>query len=175
MFILALIAGIILGYISKGTLRNLANINLKGTYLIIIGFIIEFVIIMLIQKKIITAGVITYIMNVIMYILILAFIFVNKKNKYIVIMGVGFMLNAIAIFANGGVMPVSSSAIETIGFSTNVHTEGLYNLINSNTNLSFLGDIIPIDFIGRFIVSIGDVIAAIGMILFIVKSMKNTI
>lgn len=174
MFVLAIIFGVIIGYILKGRLSNLENMELKGIYLIAFGFSIEFVIILLIRKNIVTAGISTLFLDVIMYLLILTFIFLNRKNRYIVIMGMGFMLNALAIFSNGGTMPVSTSALETIGFSTNVHTEGLYTLINANTNLSFLGDIIPIDFIGRFVVSVGDIISGIGLVLFIITSMRKS-
>lgn len=174
MFVLAIIFGVIIGYILKGRLSNLEHMELKGIYLIAFGFAIEFVIILLIRKNIVTAGISTLFLDVIMYLLILIFILLNRKNRYIVIMGMGFMLNALAIFSNGGTMPVSTSALEIIGFSTNVHTEGLYTLINANTNLSFLGDIIPIDFIGRFVVSVGDIVSGIGLILFIITSMRKS-
>ncbi|MEG0775139.1 DUF5317 family protein [Clostridium sp.] len=173
MFILALIGAIIIGYLMKGNIQNLSNITLKGMYLIGIAFFIEFIIILLINKGIINPSINTYIANIIMYLFIFTFIFINKKNPYIVLMGVGFFLNAIAIFSNSGTMPVSGQAIEAIGFSPNVQGEGLYNIINSQTNLRFLGDIIPLDFIGRFIVSIGDILSAIGMMLFIITSMKK--
>jgi Family of unknown function (DUF5317) len=173
MFILALIGGILIGYILKGKLQNLSKISLKGMYLIIIAFIIEFFIIILIQNEILAPSISTYIVNGTMYIFIFAFIYMNRKNPYIVLMGIGFILNALAIFSNGGTMPVSGNAVEAIGFSTNVHGEGLYSLIEAKTNLSFLGDIIPIDFIGRFIVSVGDLVSALGMILFVVTGMKG--
>lgn len=175
MFVLAIIFGVIIGYILKGRLSNLESMELKGIYLIGFGFAIEFVIILLIRKNIFTAGINTLFLDILMYLLIFTFIFLNRKNRYIVIMGIGFMLNALAIFSNGGTMPVSTSALKTIGFSTNVHTEGLYTLINANTNLSFLGDTIPIDFIGRFVVSLGDIISAIGLVLFIVTSMRKSV
>lgn len=173
MFILALIASIIIGYILKGKLQNLADINLKHLYLIFIGFMIEFGIIILIQNQILTASLNTYLLDIVMYIFIFAFVILNKKNPYIVLMGIGFLFNAVAIFSNGGTMPVSQSAVEILGFSNNVNNEGLYSIINSSTRFDLLGDIIPINFIGRFIVSIGDIIAAIGMMLLIITGMKK--
>lgn len=174
MFVLALIASIIIGYILKGKLQNLADIKLKYINLIFIGFIIEFGIILLIQNKILTASLNTYLLDIVMYVFIFSFVILNKKNPYIVIMGIGFLLNAIAIFSNGGTMPVSQGAVEVLGFSNSVNNEGLYSLIGNSTRFALLGDIIPIDFIGRFIVSIGDIIAAIGMSLLIITGMKRT-
>lgn len=173
MFILALIAGVIIGYILKGNLQNLSNIKLKGVYLIVIGFFIEFMIIILVQNKILTIGKITYLLDILMYTLIFIFIIKNKGEAFIVLMGIGFLLNAIAIFFNNGAMPVSYKAIESLGFPSNVATEGLYSLISSDTYFGFLGDIIPINFIGRFIVSGGDIIAAIGMMFFIITKMRK--
>jgi len=173
MFILALIAGIIIGYILKGNLQNLSKIKLKGVYLIVVGFFIEFMIIILVQNHILTIGKITYLLDVLMYTLIFLFIIKNKGETFIVLMGIGFLLNAIAIFFNNGAMPVSYKAIENLGFPSNVATEGLYSLISSDTYFGFLGDIIPINFIGRFIVSAGDIIAAIGMMFFIITKMRK--
>ena len=68
-----------------------------------------------------------------MYVLLAAFIYFNRKNKYIVLMGLGFLLNAIPIFLNGGAMPVSAKAAETAGLTLNMSKEGLYTLINENT------------------------------------------
>jgi hypothetical protein len=89
-------------------------------------------------------------------------------------MGVGFLLNATAIFLNGGAMPVSAKAAETAGITLNVTKEGLYALINGNTRLWFLGDIIPLTFLRNFAISIGDIIAAVGLMLFIITGMKQS-
>ena len=77
---------------------------------------IELFIIIFIRKGLFNIGKFTYLLNSIMYILLAVFIYFNRKNKYIVLMGVGFLLNAIPIFLNGGAMPVSAKAAETEGF-----------------------------------------------------------
>ena len=89
-------------------------------------------------------------------------------------MGVGFLLNAIPIFLNGGAMPVSAKAAETAGLTLNISSEGLYTLINGSTKAWFLGDIIPLTFLRNFAISIGDIIAALGLMLFIITGMKKT-
>lgn len=174
MFILAIIIAVILGYILKGNIKNLENISLKGIYLIITAFSIELVINILIKNRFISSGILTYTMDSVMYILIFIFAIMNKKNPYIVVMSIGFFLNAIAILANGGTMPVSLSAIETTGITREINREGLYTLVNAQTHLSILCDILPVKFIGSFVVSIGDIVSAAGMILFVITSMKRT-
>jgi hypothetical protein len=174
MFIEALIFAVIMGYILKGNIKNLENVDLKGAYLVFISFFIEFFIVIAIRKGFFDIGIFTYILNFIMYIFLVIFIYFNRKNKYIVLMGVGFLLNATAIFFNGGAMPVSAKAAETAGLTLNISKEGLYTLINGNTKLWFLGDIIPLTFLRNFAISIGDIIAVLGLMLFIITGMKKT-
>lgn len=171
MFLISIIAGIILGYIFKGKLSNLPNINIKGIYLIIFGFLIEFITNRLIISGLLKISIITFLLDLSMYVLIFAFIALNRRNSLIVIMGIGFFLNAIAIFSNGGTMPVTTKAIEII-HTNNLNNKGLYSFINSNTHFKILCDIFPIHFVkSLFIVSIGDIIAAAAILLFIVKGM----
>ena len=161
MFIEALIFAVIIGYILKGKIKNLENVDIKCTYLVFISFFIEFFIVISIKSGFFDIGIFTYILDFIMYSLLIAFIYFNRKNKYIVLMGLGFLLNAIPIFLNGGAMPVSAKAAETAGITLNISKEGLYTLINENTRVWFLGDIIPLTFLRNFAISIGDIIAVV--------------
>jgi len=174
MFIEGLIFALIIGYILKGKIKNLENVDIKYTYLVFVSFFIEFLIVILINKGFINIGIFTYVLNFIMYILLAVFIYYNRRNKYIVFMGFGFLLNAIPIFLNGGAMPVSAKAAEIAGLSLNLSKEGLYTLINANTRMWFLGDIIPLTYLRHFAISIGDIIAAVGLMLFIITGMKKT-
>lgn len=173
MFIISFAAAIILGYILGGRIKNLENINLKAIYLIFISFGLEFIIVMCMRKNLLSIGTITFLLDVIMYSLLMIFVILNRKNICIVIMGIGFLLNAVPIFLNGGAMPVSQEAIRILGFSSNISSEGLYRTMESGTRLWFLGDIIPISFISSFIISIGDIVTSLGLILLIVTGMKK--
>lgn len=175
MFIISIVLAIILGYIFGGKIRNLEKLNIRGIYLIFISFGLEFAIVMCIRNGILNIGKISYLLDVIMYLLLLIFVLLNRKNIWLTIMGVGFLLNAIPIFLNGGAMPVSQEAIKMVGLDPNISSEGLYTVIDSSTKLWFLGDIIPINFINNFIISIGDVFTAIGLILLIITGMKNKV
>ena len=50
MFIEALIFAVIIGYILKGKIKNLENVDIKRTYLVFISFFIEFFIVISIKK-----------------------------------------------------------------------------------------------------------------------------
>lgn len=173
MFIIGIIFSIIIGYLFKGNLKNLENINLNCIYLAFAGFFIEAVIIFSIRKGIIVRGTLTLILDIIMYILLFSFTYANRKNIFLVIMGAGFLLNALAIFSNGGAMPVSAEAMAAAGLVADVNREGLYVLVGPATKLSFLCDVIPFNFISHLAISIGDIITAIGLMTFIITSMKT--
>jgi hypothetical protein len=173
MFIEGLIFAVIIGYILKGNIKNLENVDINEVYLVFISFFIEFFIIIGIRKGFFNIGIFTYILDFIMYTLLAMFVYFNRKDKYIVIMGLGFLLNAIPIFLNGGAMPVSAKAATAAGLSLNMSKEGLYTLINENTRVWFLGDVIPLTFLRNFAISIGDILALLGLILFIITGMRK--
>lgn len=174
MFIEGLILAVIIGYILKGNIKNLENVDIKAVYLVFISFSVEFIIIIGIRKGLFNIGIFTYILDFIMYTLLAMFVYFNRKDKYIVLMGLGFFLNAIPIFLNGGAMPVSTKAATAAGLSLNMSKEGLYTLINENTRVWFLGDIIPLTFLRNFAISIGDILALLGLMLFIITGMRKT-
>lgn len=173
MFIISIVAAIALGYILGGRIRNLENITLRAVYLIFIAFGLELAIVMCMRKGLLRIGTTTFLLDVVMYLILLIFIILNRKNFCIIIMGVGFLLNSIPIFLNGGAMPVSQEAIKIAGLSSNISSEGLYTIIDSSTKFWFLGDVIPISFVSSFIVSIGDIFTAIGLVLLIITGMKK--
>lgn len=174
MFIQAIVLAVIIGFLMKGNLKNLANIEIKGLYIVIIAFLLEAFDIISIRKGMLHVGTFTLIMDIIMYSLLLLFVVKNIKNPYIVMIGIGFALNAAAIFANGGAMPVSLSAVRAVGLSDNVASMGLYTLIGGNTKLWFLGDIIPYTLFNINIISIGDIISAAGVMLLIIANMRKS-
>jgi hypothetical protein len=173
MFIIAAVIAIALGFILKGNLANLGNVEIKGVYVIIIPFLLEFFINLFIRMGLIQQGRVTFILDLVIYSLLLIFVVLNKKNPFIVLMGAGFLLNAVAIFSNGGVMPVSYGAAISLGIKGDIARVGLYKYINSYTKFWILGDIIPFKLFSKFIFSIGDIAISLGMVLFIIVGMKK--
>ncbi|QCX33520.1 hypothetical protein FDN13_07255 [Caloramator sp. E03] len=178
MFLEALIIGIIIGYILKGSLKNFEDIKLKALYLAVGAFFVEFILFSLVRRGILSRGYLTTLIYIIEYALIFLFIYLNRENKYILIMGFGFLLNALAIFSNGGAMPVSAKAAVAAGLAPSIDavrasSEGLYVVQNEGTRLCFLGDIIPKTYLRHYVISIGDIIAAIGFMMFIIQGMKG--
>ena len=174
MFLQVVIVAVILGYLFRGNLKNLASMKIESVYLIAIAFTVEACIIIPINMGVLHVGQTTMLMDIVMYSLLFIFVLKNIKNPYIVIVGIGFALNAAAIFANGGAMPVSPSAFKAVGLTGDAGSMGLYAFIDENTKLWFLGDIIPYDLIDVNILSAGDLISSLGIMLLIIANMRKT-
>lgn len=171
MFIQVIVLALIIGIILKGSLRNLSKLKLEGIYFVIAAFLLEAAVIMMVRRGIIQIGVVTLMSDLVMYTLLLVFVYKNRRERLIYLVGLGFVLNAIAIFANGGTMPVTLNAVHAAGLTENVGTMGLYKLAGSDTRVWFLGDIIPYTFLNKNILSIGDLILSLGIMLIIIKGM----
>lgn len=175
MFGISVILAIVIGYILKGRLKNLIHLEFRYLALIIVGFLLERILNVLIGRQVIELSPLTYGLDLVMYIMIFAFIIMNRRHKELIIMGIGFLLNAIVIFANGGAMPVSVRALESMGVVSSLADKGLYKLMNELTHYKILADIIPIHLskIG-FVISIGDIVLCIGLMILIIRGMKTT-
>jgi len=173
MFLFSAILGVVLGYLLKGNLENLNNLEIKGWWLIALGFLVEFIMKIFLKSGYLQIGNLTYFLNVIMYGCIMMFIYINRKYKMILIIGLGFILNIIVIFGNQCTMPISGKAMEILNVAGPVKTKGLYSILNAETNFKLLADIIPYKlWILSGIASVGDIILAIGIIGVIVNGMK---
>lgn len=178
MFLVSLVVAIVIGLLLKGDIRKLDASNLKGIYLAFFAFLIEFVLFTLIRKKVIEKSIVTYIFYLIQYILILSFVFVNRRDYAILVIGIGIFLNALAIFLNGGAMPVSANAMVKAGMApsldlvkeTMASSEGLYQVATQKTIFAFLGDCIAL---GKYVISIGDIFIALGLMGYVIKEMKK--
>lgn len=93
----------------------------------------------------------------------LAVVWANRKIPGIWLIGLGALLNGIAIVANGGVMPASLSALRTAGLDPSPDV-----FVNSDVladpELLFLGDVFAVPESWPFanVFSIGDVLVALG-------------
>jgi hypothetical protein len=93
----------------------------------------------------------------------LAWVWRNLDVAGLPLAGAGAGLNALAIAANGGIMPASASALRAAGLAVDPG-----NLPNSgvlaNPHLSFLGDVfaIPKGWPLANVFSVGDVVLAVG-------------
>lgn len=95
--------------------------------------------------------------------LVLSFLVVNRILPGVVIAAVGLVLN-LAVISSNGAMPVSPDAARAAGAGELVISEGAikHEILDDDTELGFLGDVIPIPWPG-FVISIGDIVLAGGI------------
>ncbi|WP_346899230.1 DUF5317 family protein [Clostridium sp. UBA7503] len=173
MFLFSIILGVVLGYLLKGNIENLNNLEIKGWWLIVLGFLVEFIMKIFLKSGHLEIGSLTYVLNIVMYSCIMAFIYINRKYKMILVIGIGFLLNIVVILGNGCTMPISTKAMDILNVSGQVETKGLYSIISVETKFKFLADVIPYK-LWKYggIASIGDIILSIGIIGIVIKGMK---
>lgn len=100
------------------------------------------------------------------YVLLLVFATANARIRALVLVLLGLFLNAVAIAANGGRMPVSSSAADAVGLAPGSDS----NVSETADRLRFLGDVfaLPAQLPLANVFSVGDLLIGCGMIAFVV-------
>jgi hypothetical protein len=105
------------------------------------------------------------------YLAALASLWLNRHHGWLRLVLLGAALNAAAILANGGRMPVSAAALSRIAHPLLPR----HVLAGPGIPLSFLGDVLPAVISGVGVVlSPGDVFMAVGVAGFIQAAMSAT-
>ncbi|HHZ02467.1 MAG TPA: DUF5317 domain-containing protein [Tissierellia bacterium] len=167
MFFEALILGIIIGYVRKGKISRLSYVNFNYKPLIYISALLYLGIIVM------NLGLYDYDSSIYTIFLIGSMIFsglfliANFSIKYMFLPLSGLSLNLFSFLVNGFKFPLSPEAAEQIYGAEMVELlekgKLLFYKSSEAATLSFLGNIIPIG--NWFVVSIGDIIVALGVIL----------
>jgi hypothetical protein len=86
--------------------------------------------------------------------------------QFVWLLGVGGLLNLVAIAANGGVMPASRSALETAGLEAQSGDFANSDFVD-DAHVAWLGDVfaVPAGWPGANVFSVGDVLMLVGVFL----------
>jgi len=113
------------------------------------------------------------------YVLLLAFIILNRRRVGLLVIGAGTLLNFLVIVTNGGLMPISPANMEKAGLGDELAKLELGDAVpvsknvlleESDTHLQWLTDRFVWDSPGPFsVVSIGDVIIGAGLLVVLVE------
>lgn len=162
----------IVGILRKGNLRAFSQLNLKWGWVFPLLLVVQLAVFTF-QNDSKFLGQLSGFIYIIVYVIGLIFLFLNRKNPGFILIFIGVFLNFIVMVLNGGRMPVSveASAVLVPGYIQALK-EGLYAkhaMLTPETNLGFLGDVIPISdpYPRTQIISIGDIIMNIGIFFFI--------
>ena len=113
------------------------------------------------------------------FVLLLAFVVLNRRRVGFLVIGGGMLLNFLAIVTNGGLMPISPASMEKEGLGEELVELGPGDAVpdsknvlleESDTHLQWLSDRFTWGSPGPFSVfSIGDVVIAAGLIVVLLE------
>ncbi|WP_400162346.1 DUF5317 domain-containing protein [Brevibacillus sp. TJ4] len=112
------------------------------------------------------------------YVFILAFLLSNRQYEDMRIFSVGWFLNAIAIWTNGGKMPIDLEQASKLPYDLEPVINGTnfkHNVLTESSNFPFLTDVIYMPFIIPRVISIGDIFIMLGAFLLVQRLMDKPI
>ncbi|WP_232699728.1 DUF5317 domain-containing protein [Brevibacillus daliensis] len=110
------------------------------------------------------------------YMLSIIFFYYNRNYEDMRFFIIGWGMNALAIWSNGGKMPIDLSQAKKLGISLDPLINGTdfkHNVLDSSTNLAFFTDIIYMPFPMARVISMGDIFIMIGAFLLIQRIMNK--
>jgi hypothetical protein len=144
-----------------GHLGGLLDVKLRGLPILVGALAVQVLVISVIPDA--SETLITW-LHLATYVATLGFVAMNLRLRGMWVVGLGGLLNFVAIAANGGVMPASSSALRDAG--RRVTSSSFENSTAvRGARLSFLGDVfaIPSSWPLANVFSVGDVLIAVGV------------
>lgn len=175
---------LLLGKLTGGKIRNIGNLYINGWYLFVISFLMEIISLFIASKtngnlSIIIENNFFYI-HIFIYLLLIMGLMMNFREIGLRITLFGSTLNFLPLLLNNGKMPVSINALKhsKLYIQLSLLDEGrimTHALADKGTKLWILGDIIPIPkpYFFPKIISIGDILIALGLFILIVTHMKK--
>jgi MFS transporter, DHA3 family, macrolide efflux protein len=180
MFLSAILLALIVGWLAGGGLPRLAHLRLRWFWLLAIALAIRLVLGLTADEltaRQLPIG-LAYLLG---YALVIGWLIGNWRVPGLQIAAVGIVANTAAIALNGGQMPIWSGAFAAAGFGPDdLAGEPFHFLLVTDTVAEFiaagglLGDVVPIPIpLIRSVVSLGDILLAIGIFWTIVYSMTR--
>lgn len=182
MFIVFFVVlSILIGYLRGGRLSHLLKNPLKFQVFVILSLLIQIAIFSKLADILLLPRFSIILLHIVSYVLLLLFTFINRKVIGIPVIGTGILLNAIAIFSNRGYMPtLADNLLKTSagkGSEAVAHGGPVNNSIQitGSTRFPWLCDIFSLPSWLPFsnVFSIGDIIIAVGVALYLVINMRQ--
>jgi hypothetical protein len=175
LLLYSIAAGLLLGRLAGGRLRNLEHVRFAWWPLALAGLAVQLLLFAdPIQTRVGAEGPAIYVLSTVAVLLALLR---NLRLPGLSILAVGAGLNLLVVVANGGYMPSSPEAwLELTGVASLpvAHYSNVI-LIGPDTLLPFLADIFvfprPLPMATAF--SLGDAIIALGAVVFLVTAMRQ--
>ncbi len=184
MVIETILLSLLLGKLMGGKIRNIGNLYINGWYLFVVSFSVEIISLLIVSK---TSGDLSsfiennfFYIHLFIYLLLIIGLILNFHENGLRITLFGAILNFLPLSLNSGRMPVGIKALKTSKLLNQLRLlqdERIitHGLANKGTKLTFLGDIIPIPRPYPFpkVISIGDILISLGLLVLIISHMKK--
>ena len=146
-----------------GKLSRLEEVRIRWIGLAVAAFAIQVVLVTVVPDG---DSALHRILHLGTYALAFACLLRNLDLRFVWLIGLGGLLNLIAIAANDGVMPASRSALNTAGLSV-AGSDFANSDFVEGAHVAFLGDVfaIPAGWPGANVFSVGDVLMLLGVCL----------
>lgn len=165
---LVVLAAVVVGWVRGGRLSNLSHVRLTASWLVVIGFLAQLVLVWLTGRAG-EEGVRGLPLLVVSQLALLGFFWANRLLPGMPTIFAGFAMNAAVILANGA-MPVSRAALTAVSGLSQTVAEGKHRLLVPGDPLPWLADVIPLPLL-RTVVSVGDVVLAAGIAILVTNLM----
>lgn len=156
-----LVVAVVLTLVRGGRVGNLRDVRLGWVPLLLAGLALQVAVDLGADRGMLAPGAATGGL-VASQLLVLAFVLRNRRHRGMLLLGVGFLLNAAVIVANGA-MPVDPDAIRRLGVSEPGPITGKHELLTAQTRLPWLADRIPVPWL-RMVLSVGDLVLGAGVL-----------
>lgn len=180
MFLSAIALALVVGALAGGGLPRLAEMRLRWLWLLGVALALRLLAYLAggwnVDTSLPLGGAF-----ILAYVLIFAWLWGNWRVPGLQVAAVGIGLNTIAVLLNAGQMPVWTSALKAAGLTpADLGTDPFHFLMGATSVADFIqrggifGDVVPFPVpVIRDVVSIGDVLLALGIFWAIVSSMNR--
>jgi hypothetical protein len=164
--VVALAAGVAVGLVRGGSIGRLLDLTLRHAWLIALAF--------LIQAAMFTTPLERWLGDLVAVVLmgsnaaLLVLVALNARVPGLRLFGIGLAANTLVMLLNGGYMPVSPAALRAAGLADRIEVLQRFGhsdksqLMNSETRLPFLGDVLPVAPVNK-VLSVGDLAIGVGI------------
>jgi MFS family permease len=167
MLIGGILLGLLLGLLAGGRLRNLAEIRLRWTGLLVAAVILRFATEAALNAGIGAAEALRLPLLATAFVVLLVALWINRSYPGLSLAFIGVLSNAIVIVVNGGYMPVWEPALTAAGLTIDDVSRSFHVVVDASDflgRLLVLGDVIPLPVpIIRNVYSLGDLFLSMGL------------
>jgi hypothetical protein len=167
LVLVVLLVALLVGRLSGGSLRRLADLPLRARRLVALALIAQLL-------GVVVGGPVHAVGLAVSAALVVAFLACNRGLRGTGLVALGLLANAVVVLANGA-MPVSLEAAARAGASTSSLFDGSdprHVAAGPGTRLPWLGDVVPVPLpLLPQVVSPGDVLVAAGAAQLVVTGM----